>query len=300
MNSNLHESQAVDSFLRFLQQEKGLSRNTIGAYQSDVEDFLRWANSKKLKIKDFNNIQQAEKLLKDLTRRNFKGSSIARKVSSIKSFFSFLKQKSFIQDNPFHDLNIPKIPKTLPKTLSSNEVIKLLNAPNVNSFIGLRDRTMLELMYATGLRVSELVGLEDSNFDLQRGVLRVFGKGSKERMVPFGDDALYWLNQYINFRRENNLSMNSKYFFISQKLSQITREAFWQRINVYQKEIGLSFKISPHTLRHAFATHLINNGADLRSVQMLLGHSDLSSTQIYTHIAKQRLSEMMKKHHPRG
>ena len=184
--------------------------------------------------------------------------------------------------------------------MSMAEVNTLLDAPDTSTFIGLRDKTMLELMYATGLRVSELVNLKYSSFDFERSVIKVLGKGSKERIIPFGDSALSWLKQYIDFRRQNNLSMNSKHFFISQKLSQVTRQSFWQRVEHYQKIASIPYKISPHTLRHAFATHLLNNGADLRSVQMLLGHSDLSTTQIYTHIAKQRLSEMIKKHHPRG
>ena len=184
--------------------------------------------------------------------------------------------------------------------MSMAEVNTLLDAPDTSTCIGLRDKTMLELMYATGLRVSELVNLKYSSFDFERSVIKVLGKGSKERIIPFGNSALSWLKQYIDFRRQNNLSMNSKYFFISQKLSQVTRQLFWQRVEHYQKIASIPYRISPHTLRHAFATHLLNNGADLRSVQMLLGHSDLSTTQIYTHIAKQRLSEMIKKHHPRG
>jgi integrase/recombinase XerD len=159
---------------------------------------------------------------------------------------------------------------------------------------------MIELMYATGVRISELINLEYSNIDLNRSLIKVMGKGGKERMIPFGDDALTWLINYIEFRRKNNLSLNSRDFFISQQGKKITRQAFWHRIKIYLKVSGLSMDVSPHTLRHAFATHLLNNGADLRSVQMLLGHSDLSTTQIYTHIAKQRLSDMVKQHHPRG
>ena len=159
---------------------------------------------------------------------------------------------------------------------------------------------MLELLYATGVRISELINLQYSNIDLNRSLIKVMGKGNKERMIPFGDNALFWLREYIKFRRKNNLSLNSRDFFISQQRKKITRQAFWHRIKLYLNKTGLSQEVSPHTLRHAFATHLLNNGADLRSVQMLLGHSDLSTTQIYTHIAKQRLGEMIKKHHPRG
>ena len=159
---------------------------------------------------------------------------------------------------------------------------------------------MLELMYATGVRISELINLEYSNIDLNRSLIKVMGKGGKERMIPFGDNALSWLIDYIEYRRKNNLSLKSRDFFISQQGKKMTRQAFWHRVKQYLVMTGLPMDVSPHTLRHAFATHLLNNGADLRSVQMLLGHSDLSTTQIYTHIAKQRLSDMVKEHHPRG
>ncbi|MDB3857146.1 tyrosine-type recombinase/integrase, partial [Gammaproteobacteria bacterium] len=184
--------------------------------------------------------------------------------------------------------------------MSQLDVESLIQAPDCTNFIGLRDRAMLELLYATGVRISELINLQYTNIDLNRSFIKVMGKGSKERLIPFGENALSSLFDYINYRRENNLSLNSRDFFISQQGKKITRQAFWHRIKSYLQQTGLPIDISPHTLRHAFATHLLNNGADLRSVQMLLGHSDLSTTQIYTHIAKQRLSEMVKKHHPRG
>ncbi len=293
------ESHLIDSFLRFLQLEKGLSKNTVSSYQTDISGFNQWRSDQAIKILEVN-LSDAENFIVSLRKKELAPASISRKISSLKSLFVYLKKQQYIKTNPFQDLVLPKIPKSLPKSMSMAEVNALLDAPDTSTFIGLRDKTMLELMYATGLRVSELVNLKYSSFDFERSVIKVLGKGSKERIIPFGDSALSWLKQYIDFRRQNNLSMNSKYFFISQKLSQVTRQSFWQRVEHYQKIASIPYKISPHTLRHAFATHLLNNGADLRSVQMLLGHSDLSTTQIYTHIAKQRLSEMIKKHHPRG
>ena len=299
MTMDAKESHLIDSFLRFLQLEKGLSKNTVSSYQTDISGFNQWRSDQAIKISEVN-LSDAENFIVSLRKKELAPASISRKISSLKSLFIYLKKQQHIKTNPFQDLVLPKIPKSLPKSMSMAEVNTLLDAPDTSTFIGLRDKTMLELMYATGLRVSELVNLKYSSFDFERSVIKVLGKGSKERIIPFGDSALSWLKQYIDFRRQNNLSMNSKYFFISQKLSQVTRQSFWQRVEHYQKIASIPYKISPHTLRHAFATHLLNNGADLRSVQMLLGHSDLSTTQIYTHIAKQRLSEMIKKHHPRG
>jgi integrase/recombinase XerD len=299
MTMDAKESHLIDSFLRFLQLEKGLSKNTVSSYQTDIGGFNQWCSDQEIKFSEVN-LRHAENFIVSLRKKELAPASISRKISSLKSLFVYLKKQQHIKTNPFQDLVLPKIPKSLPKSMSMAEVNTLLDAPDTSTFIGLRDKTMLELMYATGLRVSELVNLKYSSFDFERSVIKVLGKGSKERIIPFGDSALSWLKQYIDFRRQNNLSMNSKYFFISQKLSQVTRQSFWQRVEHYQKIASIPYKISPHTLRHAFATHLLNNGADLRSVQMLLGHSDLSTTQIYTHIAKQRLSEMIKKHHPRG
>ena len=299
MTMDAKESHLIDSFLRFLQLEKGLSKNTISSYQTDIGGFNKWCSDQAIKFSEVN-LRHAENFIVSLRKKELAPASISRKISSLKSLFIYLKKHQHIKTNPFQDLVLPKIPKSLPKSMSMAEVNTLLDAPDTSTFIGLRDKTMLELMYATGLRVSELVNLKYSSFDFERSVIKVLGKGSKERIIPFGDSALSWLKQYIDFRRQNNLSMNSKHFFISQKLSQVTRQSFWQRVEHYQKIASIPYKISPHTLRHAFATHLLNNGADLRSVQMLLGHSDLSTTQIYTHIAKQRLSEMIKKHHPRG
>ena len=300
MSSDLKRNPLVDSFLSTLRLEKGLSENTIKAYSNDCKAFNQWLFLKK-GYKAVSAIEEdIENYLKHLNSINLSNASINRKLSSIKHFFNYLSKAKLLKSNPVINISGLKSGKALPKSLSIIDVNSLINAPDCSNFIGLRDRTMIELMYATGVRISELINLEYGNIDLNRSLIKVMGKGRKERMIPFGDDALSWLITYIEFRRKNNLSLNSREFFISQQGKKITRQAFWHRIKTYLKVTGLSLDISPHTLRHAFATHLLNNGADLRSVQMLLGHSDLSTTQIYTHIAKQRLSDMVKQHHPRG
>lgn len=300
MSSDLKKDPLVDSFLSALRLEKGLSENTIKAYSNDCQDFNKWLFSNKKYRAVAATEADIENYLKHLRVINLSNSSINRKLSSLKHFFNYLSKTKLLKSNPVMNISGPKNSKVLPKSLSIIDVNSLIEAPDCSNFIGLRDRAMIELMYATGVRISELINLEYSNIDLNRSLIKVMGKGGKERMIPFGDDALTWLINYIEFRRKNNLSLNSRDFFISQQGKKITRQAFWHRIKIYLKVSGLSMDVSPHTLRHAFATHLLNNGADLRSVQMLLGHSDLSTTQIYTHIAKQRLSDMVKQHHPRG
>ena len=300
MSSDLKKDPLVDSFLSALRLEKGLSENTIKAYSNDCQDFNKWLFSNKRYRAAAATEADIENYLKHLRIIDLSNSSINRKLSSLKHFFNYLSKTKLLKSNPVMNISGPKNSKVLPKSLSIIDVNSLIEAPDCSNFIGLRDRAMIELMYATGVRISELINLEYSNIDLNRSLIKVMGKGGKERMIPFGDDALTWLINYIEFRRKNNLSLNSRDFFISQQGKKITRQAFWHRIKIYLKASGLSMDVSPHTLRHAFATHLLNNGADLRSVQMLLGHSDLSTTQIYTHIAKQRLSDMVKQHHPRG
>ena len=300
MSSDLKKDPLVDSFLSSLRLEKGLSENTIKAYSNDCQDFNKWLFSNKKYRAVAATEADIENYLKHLRVIDLSNSSINRKLSSLKHFFNYLSKTKLLKSNPVMNISGPKNSKVLPKSLSIIDVNSLIEAPDCSNFIGLRDRAMIELMYATGVRISELINLEYSNIDLNRSLIKVMGKGGKERMIPFGDDALTWLINYIEFRRKNNLSLNSRDFFISQQGKKITRQAFWHRIKIYLKASGLSMDVSPHTLRHAFATHLLNNGADLRSVQMLLGHSDLSTTQIYTHIAKQRLSDMVKQHHPRG
>jgi len=294
MNPDSHENQALDSYLRFILTEKGLSRNTISSYKRDITNFINWLNYRKIPLTKSSN-DDAEHFIKSLAQQDQTAASINRKISSLKGFFNHLLNTNFIGINPFADVLLQSKQKNIPKSISEEDVMKLLDSPNQNSFIGKRDKAILELLYATGMRISELVNLKEVNVDKNRQVVKVLGKGSKERLIPFGDEALDSLQKYLHKRNSRNI-----YIFLNNRDNKLSRVGFWQRVKIYLKRVSLKSDITPHTLRHAFATHLLNNGADLRSVQMLLGHSDLSTTQIYTHIAKQRLSEMIKKHHPRG
>tara|TARA_Y100000385_G_scaffold262585_1_gene294353 strand:- start:349 stop:1122 length:774 start_codon:yes stop_codon:yes gene_type:complete len=240
--------------------------------------------------------QDINKYIKYLFDQDFKSSSVNRKISSIKAYFIFLKKKKYIDVIPTEDIPIPKQNKNLPNSMSEKDVETLLSCINSKKDIEIRDRAMVELLYATGVRVSELINIKFSNIDMNRNVVRVLGKGSKERLIPFGDQAHDSIIKYLQIRGKSQ----SKELFLSNRGKILSRVSFWNRVKVYLIRCNLKSNISPHTLRHAFATHLLNRGADLRSVQMLLGHSDLSTTQIYTHIAKQRLSDILKKHHPRG
>ena len=300
MKSVFRKDQHIVAFLNSLIIEKGLSKNTIQSYESDIYQLYQWNISKnKKRITEIKKIDTSQ-YISYLFSQNLKCTSVNRKISSLKTFFNFLLKKKLINANPFADQIMPKKPISLPKSISEDDVVKLLDAPKTDSLIGLRDKAMLELLYASGVRISELVNIKFSDLDLERNIIKVFGKGSKERLVPFGEDAAQCISAYIDERKKNKDIASIKYIFLNNRGSKISRHAFWHRLKEYCLEIGLKRDISPHTLRHAFATHLLNRGADLRSVQVLLGHSDLSTTQIYTHIAKQRLSELVKKHHPRG
>jgi len=285
----------IRSFLDSLYIEKGLSKNTVSSYENDISSFLSWLNNKQIDYQQVsgNNINE---FISKLFNSGLKSTSINRKISSIKHFYLFLSKKKIIKYSPADEIETPKQEKYLPVSMSEDEVERLLSSPNPNQIIERRDKAMIEILYATGMRISELVNLKLTDIDFNRSVLKVFGKGSKERLVPYGEKAAEALDIYLRDRKKSD----SKNVFLSNRGSQITRGAFWQRIKIYIKRENLKSSISPHTLRHAFATHLLNRGADLRSVQILLGHSDLSTTQIYTHIAKQRLGEILKKHHPRG
>ena len=295
MQTSNKEDSNLRSFLNYLLVDKGLSNNTVKAYEADISSFFQWLDNEDLKYK---NLQEdhINKYISFLFQRKMRSSSVNRKISSIKSFYIFLVKRNFVKNSPLNDLVTPKQEKYLPESMSEAEVDKLLNSPDVANKIENRDKAMIEMLYATGMRISELVNLKMTDVDMKRCVVKVFGKGSKERLVPFGETALDSLRSYLNEREQSS----SKEIFLSNRGKKMTRVAFWQRVKVYLIRENLKNSISPHTLRHAFATHLLNRGADLRSVQLLLGHSDLSTTQIYTHIAKQRLSDVLKKHHPRG
>mgnify|MGYP005746456511 FL=1 len=289
------EDSNLRSFLNYLLVDKGLSKNTVIAYEADISSFFRWVINKDLEYKNLHE-EHINQYISFLFQKKMKSSSVNRKISSIKSFYIFLVRRNFIKNSPLNDVVTPKQEKYLPESMSEDEVDKLLNSPNVANKIENRDKAMIEMLYATGMRISELVNLKMTDVDMNRCVVKVFGKGSKERLVPFGETALDSLKAYLSERVQSS----SKEIFLSNRGKKMTRVAFWQRVKIYLVRENLKNSISPHTLRHAFATHLLNRGADLRSVQLLLGHSDLSTTQIYTHIAKQRLSDVLKKHHPRG
>ena len=295
MQTSNKEDSNLRSFLNYLLVDKGLSNNTVKAYEADISSFFQWLDNEDLKYK---NLQEdhINQYISFLFQKKMRSSSVNRKISSIKSFYIFLVKRNFVKNSPLNDLVTPKQEKYLPESMSEAEVDKLLNSPDVSNKIENRDKAMIEMLYATGMRISELVNLKITDVDMKRCVVKVFGKGSKERLVPFGETALDSLKSYLNDREQSS----SKEIFLSNRGKKMTRVAFWQRVKIYLIRENLKNSISPHTLRHAFATHLLNRGADLRSVQLLLGHSDLSTTQIYTHIAKQRLSDVLKKHHPRG
>ena len=284
------------SFIDYLFIEKGLSQNSVKSYQSDLLHFMEWS-IQVLKIPaKLTTSQDINKYIKYLFDQDFKSSSVNRKISSIKAYFIFLKKKKYIDVIPTEDIPIPKQNKNLPNSMSERDVETLLSCINTKKDIEILDKAMVELLYATGVRVSELINIKFSNIDMNRNVVRVLGKGSKERLIPFGEQAHDSIAKYLLIRGKSQ----SKELFLSNRGKILSRVSFWNRVKVYLIRCNLKSNISPHTLRHAFATHLLNRGADLRSVQMLLGHSDLSTTQIYTHIAKQRLSDILKKHHPRG
>ena len=296
MPKDIKKDHLIESFLDSLYIEKGLSQNTVQSYKNDITSFAFWVDeSINLPLVRISKIE-INKYIAQLFKNGLKSSSVNRKISTIKSFFIFLLKKKHILVSPVEDIEMIKQEKYLPISMSEKEVELLLESPNLNSFIGIRDRAMIEMLYATGMRVSELINLKITDIDHNRLVVKVMGKGSKERLIPYGEVASDYLNAYLKNRKE----INSNEIFLSNRGKKITRSAFWNRIKLYLKKENLKESISPHTLRHAFATHLLNRGADLRSVQILLGHSDLSTTQIYTHIAKQRLGEILKKHHPRG
>lgn len=290
----------IDKFLDAIWMERGLSTNTLGAYRADLLALQRW-----LAQRDTSLIYAARAdLLAFIANRAKEGAkprSTARQLSSFRRFYRFLLRDGLIQEDPTVKIEMPKIGRSLPKALTESEVEALLNAPEISDPLGHRDRAMLEMLYATGLRVSELINLRQSQVNLNQGVLRVRGKGDRERLIPLGEEAQRWIREFVGGpRAEILLERQSEYLFPTRRGDRMTRQAFWHIIKRYAKKADIAARLSPHTLRHAFATHLLNNGADLRVVQMLLGHSDLSTTQIYTHVARERMKELHSQHHPRG
>jgi len=291
----------IDDYLDSIWIEKGLSRNTIESYGRDLEAISHWLEARGLKLL---RVQRSDLLayLAFRMKAGLTARSTARTLSSVRSFYRYLLRENKVVIDPTLQIDNPKMGRKLPDSLSEQEVEQLLEAPDVETPLGLRDRTMLEFLYAAGLRVSELVNLKITEINLRQGVLRVTGKGSKERLVPIGEEALRWLNGFVKDSRPSLLKgvTASDVVFPSNRGGCMTRQAFWYRVKLHAQTAGIRTHLSPHTLRHAFATHLLNHGADLRVVQLLLGHSDLSTTQIYTHVAKHRLKSLHKQHHPRG
>ncbi len=290
----------IELFLDNLWQEYGLSENTINSYRQDLILFSEWLSSKQAFLTlDHHHLQQ---FLGERIEQGYKASSSARMLSCLRKFFRFLYIENYRYDDPTSLLMSPRKVHSLPKSLSEEQISDLLNSPNTLDPIELRDKAMLELLYATGLRVTELVSLSLDNINLRQGVVRVIGKGDKERLVPIGEEAVYWIREYNAYSRPIFLKeKQSDTLFLSRRGTKMTRQTFWHRIKYYAVLANIdSDKLSPHILRHAFATHLVNYGADLRVVQMLLGHSDLSTTQIYTQVAKSRLQSLHQKYHPRG
>ncbi len=291
-------SSDISEFLQHLWLEKGLSKNTRDAYRRDLQLFQQWLNGKSL-------ISATEDNLKNFLSwrfaQNYHPRSTARQISSLRGFYRFLSKEERITQDITANIDMPRQGRSLPKTMTEQEVVALLHAPDTNTPIGLRDRCLLELLYACGLRVTELVSLTLDNINTRQGVVRIKGKGDKERLVPMGQEALEWLLRYLHRARSDLMNDSGlTTLFPGRRGRPMTRQTFWHRIKHYTLLANIKSEVSPHVLRHAFATHLLNHGADLRVVQLLLGHSDLSTTQIYTHIANHRLLSLHEEHHPRG
>ena len=298
----MNNTDLLDEFCDSLWLEDGLSTNTLESYRRDLNKFSAWLEQQRgvhLLETSYADIQGFLAYL--YTLEKVKASSTGRAVSSLKRLFRYLLRQNRINVDPTLQIAPPKLPRNLPKSLTEQDVESLLNAPDVELPLDMRDRTMLEVLYATGLRVSELVNLSVAQVSLDMGIVRVMGKGGKERLVPLGEDALDWIKRYlVEVRPVLLMGKLSNMLFVTQRAEAMTRQMFWYLIKKHASHCGLSKSLSPHTLRHAFATHLLNHGADLRVVQMLLGHSDISTTQIYTHVARERLKKLHKEHHPRG
>lgn len=289
----------LDLFINYLIVEKGLSKNTIDAYSRDLLDFINYLS--KVGVSDPGNVAPLDivKYIGKLRNGGISPRSTARKLTAIRMFYRFLNSERHIKNNPTLLVDLPKGMLRLPMAISLDDVERLLSAPDSRKPLGHRDRAMLELLYATGLRVSELVSLKASDVNLDVGYIMAFGKGSKERVVPMGESAQEWLKTYISDGKPKLFKGQSEYLFINRSGKPLSRQGFWKIIKAYGRKANIRIDITPHTIRHSFATHLLERGADLRSLQMMLGHADISTTQIYTHITAERLKEIHKKHHPR-
>lgn len=300
-NAKTENTDLIDRFCDRLWLEDGLSQNTLAAYRRDLGAFQSWLDKDRASNLVSATSSDIDAYLAHRFATHAKPSTAARYTASLRRFYRYLMRENLIQTDPTQFLDTPKLPRSLPKVLSETDVEALLAAPNTETPAGLRDRAMIETLYATGLRVSELVGLKLLNLDLNAAVLRVTGKGGKDRLVPLGEEAQHWLTRYL--RESRALLLNGKKcaeVFITARGAGMTRQAFWHLLKRQARIASIQKPLSPHTLRHAFATHLLSHGADLRAVQMLLGHADISTTQIYTHVARERLKKLHQQHHPRG
>ena len=290
---------SIDRFIDAIWIEEGLSSNTLAAYRRDLTLYAAWLAEHTGRSLDAS--AEPDLLAYAVHRADTKATSSNRRLTVFRRYFRWALRERLVEADPTLRISAAKQPMRVPKTMSEAQVEALLDAPDVSTPLGLRDRTMLELMYASGLRVSELVTLKTVHLGLDEGALRVMGKGSKERLVPFGEEAHAWLRRYLAEGRAAILGMRTTdALFVTARGEGMTRQMFWNLIKKHARRAGILMPISPHTLRHAFATHLLNHGADLRAVQMLLGHADISTTQIYTHVARERLKQLHAKHHPRG
>ena len=299
--TNVTNERLIDEFRDALWLEDGLARNTLDSYGSDIRQFGDWLKAQTGKTLTHAGHGDIQAYLSHRFARKARATSAARLLSSLKRFYRHAVRGGKLSIDPTLRVEAPALPRSLPKSLTETDVESLIAAPDLETPLGIRDRAMLELLYASGLRVSELVTLKTVQVSHDMGVVRVMGKGSKERLVPLGEEAIAWLARYQREARPALLSGKvSDDLFVTTRGRAMTRQAFWQLIRRYAGRAALVTAISPHTLRHAFATHLLNHGADLRVVQLLLGHSDISTTQIYTHVARERLKQLHSKHHPRG
>lgn len=292
----------IQEYLQHLRIEQGLAVNTVQSYKRDLMKFCRYLEASKIAAFDAVTKLDVQAYLTVLNQENLATSSISRMISALRQFHKYLVQEKIIMKNPMDDLKLPKKKHSLPKSLSMAEVEQLLSAPDTKTDLGLRDRAILEVLYATGLRVTELITLTLTELHLDLGFIQTIGKGDKERIVPLGEEATYWVQEYLATSRPS-LSRgraHSPYLFLNFHGKGFSRQGIWKNLKILVREAGINKNVSPHMLRHSFATHILENGADLRIVQELLGHSDISTTQIYTHISKERMVESYRKHHPRA
>lgn len=295
--------EALEEYIIYLKIERGLSANTVTSYKRDIEKYLTFLMEKKITQLDEVSRFEILDFLQTLRQSGAADNSIIRMVSSLRKFHQYVKRESIVSDDPMQLIDTPKKASTLPKAISPQAVEQLLEAPDTTTPLGVRDRTILELMYATGLRISELVNLKLSDMHLTMGFIQTMGKGEKERIIPLGEIASQWLDHYLDGARvylQDQSPETSEYVFLNSRGKGLSRQGVWKKVKQLALEAGIDQNVTPHTLRHSFATHLLENGADLRMVQELLGHADISTTQIYTHITKTRLKQVYSDYHPRA